>query len=92
MTANKATRLDRAFAAAVAEVQPALAAWRNQRNPRDPVPEPLWHDLGRSRRTVERRFSLHSEPAQRGLEIGFSQVLLRQQVARFFGELMREER
>jgi hypothetical protein len=41
MTANKATRLDPAFAAAVAEVQPALAAWRKQREPREPIPEPL---------------------------------------------------
>lgn len=53
MTANKATRLDPAFAAAVAEVQPALAAWRKQREPREPIPEPLWQDLVRMARSYQ---------------------------------------
>ena len=92
MTANKATRLDPGFAVALAEGQPALAAWRKQRKPPEAIPEPLWHDLVRSRRPVERRFSLHSEADQRGLEIGFSQVILRQHFTHFLGGLMREEK
>jgi hypothetical protein len=43
----KATRSDPAFAAAVAEVQPALAAWRKRRKPREPIPETLWHYMVR---------------------------------------------
>jgi hypothetical protein len=45
MAAKKATRLDPAFAADVAGVQTALAAWRKRRKPREPIPETLWHDI-----------------------------------------------
>ena len=45
MAAKKATRLDPAFAADVAGVQNALAAWRKRRKPREPIPETLWHDI-----------------------------------------------
>jgi len=47
MAAKKAARSDPAFAAALAEVQPALAAWRKRRKPREPIPEPLWHEMVR---------------------------------------------
>jgi hypothetical protein len=50
MAATKAPRSDAAFVAAVAGVQPALAAWRKRRKSRDPIPEPLWHDLVRMAR------------------------------------------
>jgi len=40
-------RLDPSFAAAVAEVQTVLAAWRRQRKRQDPIPEILWHDIVR---------------------------------------------
>ena len=53
MAAKKATRLDPAFAAAVAEVQPALAAWRKRRKSREPIPEPLWHDMVRMARAYQ---------------------------------------
>jgi hypothetical protein len=45
MAATKATRSDAAFAAFVAEVQPALAAWRKRRKYREPIPEIFWHDM-----------------------------------------------
>jgi hypothetical protein len=47
MTANRATRLEPAFAAAVAEVEPALATWRKRRKNREPIPEPLWSAMVR---------------------------------------------
>ena len=50
VTANRATRSDPAFAASVAELQPILAAWRKERKPRDPIPEPLWHSVVRMAR------------------------------------------
>jgi hypothetical protein len=53
MAARKATRLDPAFAAAVAGVQPALAAWRKRRKPREPIPEPLWHYMVRLARAYQ---------------------------------------
>jgi hypothetical protein len=53
MAATKATRLDPAFAAAVAKVQPALAVWRKQRKCREPIPETLWHDIVRMARAYQ---------------------------------------
>jgi len=47
MPATKATRLDPVFAAAVAKLRPALAAWRMGRKAREPIPESLWHDIVR---------------------------------------------
>jgi hypothetical protein len=45
MTAKKKIKSDPAFAAAIARVQPALAAWRQQRKHREPVPKALWRAM-----------------------------------------------
>jgi hypothetical protein len=45
MSAPTAQRLRPALEQAVAAVQPALAAWRQQRKPRDPIPEPIWREI-----------------------------------------------
>jgi anti-sigma-K factor RskA len=42
MAAKTITQSDLTFAAAVARVQPALAAWRKRRKHREPIPETLW--------------------------------------------------
>jgi hypothetical protein len=44
---ERRARLDSSLAAALDEVQPALAAWRKQRKPREPIPESLWHAIAR---------------------------------------------
>ena len=51
MAANRAMRSDPEFSVAVAELQPALAAWRQKRKHRDPIPEPLWQTLVRLARS-----------------------------------------
>jgi hypothetical protein len=53
MAANKATRLNPAFAAALASVQPVLADWRKRRKNREPIPEPLWHAMVRMARAYQ---------------------------------------
>jgi hypothetical protein len=45
MAKNKAKKMEPAFLMAVASVQPVLATWRKQRKHREPIPEPLWHDI-----------------------------------------------
>jgi hypothetical protein len=47
MAAPTTTKLNPAFAAEVAKLQPALHAWRKQRKHREPIPEPLWWDMVR---------------------------------------------
>jgi hypothetical protein len=42
MTTKTAKKINRAFAAAVARVQLDLAAWRQRRKHREPIPEALW--------------------------------------------------
>lgn len=45
MSVPTVKKLRPALAQAVATVQPALAAWRQRRKPRDPIPEPIWREL-----------------------------------------------
>lgn len=45
MAAKTATKSDPAFALAVARVEPALAAWRQRRKHREPIPEALWRAM-----------------------------------------------
>jgi hypothetical protein len=45
MAAKTSTKSDPTFAAAVARVQPALAAWRQRRRHREPIPEVLWRAM-----------------------------------------------
>ena len=45
MAAKTSTKSDPTFAAAVARVQPALAAWRRRRRHREPIPEALWRAM-----------------------------------------------
>jgi hypothetical protein len=47
MATQTTTKLNPAFAAEVARLQPALDAWRKQRKCREPIPEPLWWDIVR---------------------------------------------
>jgi hypothetical protein len=47
MAAPTAIRLNPAFAAEVAKLEPALRAWRQQRKPREPIPETLWGEIVR---------------------------------------------
>jgi hypothetical protein len=68
MAANKATRLDPAFAAAVAEAQAALAAWRQRRKHREPIPERLWLDMARMARTY------HPSPVAQALRVNYASL------------------
>jgi len=45
MTVKTAMRSNPAFAAAVAQVQSDLAAWRKRRKRRDQIPELLWYEM-----------------------------------------------
>ena len=47
MAAKTALKSDPVFTAAIARVQPALAAWRKRRKPREPIPEALWRKMGK---------------------------------------------
>jgi hypothetical protein len=47
MAATPTTKLNPAFAAEVARLQPVLQAWRKQRKHGEPIPEPLWWDIVR---------------------------------------------
>jgi len=42
MATKTATKFNPTFTAAVARVRPALAAWRQRRKHREPIPEVLW--------------------------------------------------
>ncbi|MGD1084950.1 MAG: hypothetical protein ABSA47_09405 [Verrucomicrobiota bacterium] len=66
MAATKTTSLDPAFAVAVAKVQPALAAWRSGRKPREPIPETLWQDLVRMARAYR------PSPVAQALRVNYS--------------------
>lgn len=45
MATKKVTSSDLTFAAALAHVQPALAAWRQRRKHREPIPQALWRAM-----------------------------------------------
>ena len=45
MSSKTAIKWQPGLEKAVATVQPALAAWRRQRKPREPIPEALWGDM-----------------------------------------------
>jgi hypothetical protein len=47
MPTKTATRSNPAFASAVAQVQSDLAAWRQRRKRREPIPELLWYEMTR---------------------------------------------
>lgn len=45
MATKTTSKFDPTFAAAVARVEPALAAWRQRRKHREPIPEALWRAM-----------------------------------------------
>src|SRR5271157_1528365 len=51
MPTKTATGSNPAFAAAVAQVQPDLAAWRQRRKRREPIPELLWYEMAQMARS-----------------------------------------
>jgi hypothetical protein len=71
MAAKKATRLDPAFAADVAGVQTALAAWRKRRKPREPIPETLWHDIIRMAQIYQ------TSPVAQALRVNYTALATR---------------
>lgn len=45
MAAKTSTKSDPSFLAAIARVEPELAAWRQRRKIREPIPGPLWRAM-----------------------------------------------
>lgn len=66
MAAKTATKSDPAFAAAIAQVQSALATWRQRREHREPIPETLW----RRRIPLARRYGL--SPVAQVLRVNYN--------------------
>ena len=66
MAAETTTQSDPAFAAAIARVQPALAAWRQRRKPREPIPEALWRRMA----TLARSYGL--SPVAQSLSVNYT--------------------
>jgi len=61
-------RLNPAFAAEVAKLQPALHAWRKQRKHREPIPETLWGDIVRLARDYR------ASPVAQVLRVNYSSL------------------
>jgi hypothetical protein len=76
MAAKTVTESDPTFAAALAQVQPALAAWRERRKHREPIPDALWRRMV----PLARRYGL--SPVARVLRVNYT-GLKRHVVARF---------
>lgn len=45
MAAKTTSKIDPSFTSRLAQVQPALAAWRRRRRHREPIPEAIWRAL-----------------------------------------------
>lgn len=75
MATKTATKTDPAFASALAQVQPALAAWRRRRKPREPIPAALWAAMA----NVARGYGL--SPVAQALGVNYT-ALQRHVVAR----------
>ena len=66
MSAHTLAKLDPAFAADLARVQPALSAFRRQRKPREPIPESLWDDIVRLARAYR------ASPVAQALRVNYT--------------------
>jgi hypothetical protein len=65
MTAKIRTKSNPTFIAAVARVHPELAAWRQRRKVREPIPEALW----RAMVSLARRYGL--SPVAQALKVNY---------------------
>jgi hypothetical protein len=66
MAAKIRAKSDPAFAAALAQVEPALAAWRQRRKHREPIPETLWRRMA----GLARRYGL--SPVAQALRVNYN--------------------
>jgi len=66
MAAKTTTKSDPTFTAAIARVQPALTAWRQRREHREPIPAHLWRAMVR----LARRYGL--SPVAQVLRVNYT--------------------
>jgi hypothetical protein len=66
MATKTATKAGLALRAGIARVQPALAAWRQRRKHREPIPEALWQAMA----SLAREYGLN--PVARSLGINYT--------------------
>ena len=66
MAAKRPRKPDPGFAAAIAQVAPALAAWRERRTHRQPIPEALWRKMA----LLARRYGL--SPVAQALRVNYN--------------------
>ena len=68
MATKKSLKSDPTFIAAIAQVEPILAAWRRERSHRQPIPSALWRQMV----PLARRYGLN--PIAQALKVNYSSL------------------